>query len=376
MRFHQVFDELDEFMATYRDSVSRDGMLLHSEVEYPEGTVLNVEISLEDTLPLIRGTAGVVKLLQAEPTGREKHTVVLEFLQLDEESDGFIDRLVTDLESRGVSPFSFYDYLEQGRRGVRRSHASPFDDGFTPPPVPVSTETSPESMSSSATESHGVSRAADSRRGTVWRWCLGVAASFAVIVGAVVVGSGMWPQQRTSRENPVAPPTVAVAHGRIEVTAAPLPEAPGNEVDLSADGPVPDRAAPTTDATVRPRWAGSIDRIDWDESGHTTVVSIQADGTLDGSAVGHFLMSDDPQPRLIIYLYGIGSNGLAYRTDVAGSHLAAIRVWYHDDKSPVQLHIVLDFAHKGVVSRAPVIDGNRLLITLFDGPASEMTASS
>jgi hypothetical protein len=91
---------------------------------------------------------------------------------------------------------------------------------------------------------------------------------------------------------------------------------------------------------------------------------------LDGAAVGHFLMSDDPQPRLIIYLYGIGSNGLAYRTEVEGSQLDAIRVWYHDDKSPVQLHIVLDFTHRGVVSRAPVIDGNRLLITLFDGPAS------
>jgi len=375
MRFHQVFDELDEFMATYRDSVSRDGMLLQSDVEYPEGTVLNVEILLEDTLPLIRGTAGVVKLLPVESSSREKHTVVLEFLQLDEESNGFVDRLVSDLEAKGVAPFSFYQYLEQDRRGVRRSRTSPFDDGFTPPPKSVGADMPSEATSSSAVEAEDGSAVAGATRGVVWGWCLGVAASFAVIVGLVLAGPGIWSQLRAPREVRTDS-LMAVAHGRIDVTAAPLPEDPGDGVEAAPHAPVAADVVPTPNATTRPRSAANIERVDWTESGRTTVVTIQADGTLDGSAVGHFLMSDDPQPRLIIYLYGIGSNGLAYRTDVEGSQLAAIRVWYHDDKSPVQLHIVLDFAHRGVVSRAPVIDDDRLVITLFEGTASELKPSS
>jgi hypothetical protein len=375
MQFHQVFGELDEFMATYQGAISREGMLLHSDVAYLEGTVLNIEILLEDTLPLIRGTAGVVKLVPADRSSRRKHTVVLEFLQLDEESDGFVDRLVTDLESTGVAPFSFYQYLEQGRRGVRRSQTSPFDDGFTPPPISVNADATSEASPASAVESEDGSALPGSRGGVVWRWFLGVAASCAVIVGLVVVGSGIWPQLRAPRETPPGS-YVAVAHGRIDVTAAPLPREPGEGVIPVADEPLAEQVAPSPATASRPGSAANIERVDWTESERTTEVTIQADGALDGAAVGHFLMLDDPQPRLIIYLYGIGSNGLAYRTEVEGGQLAAIRVWYHDDKSPVQLHIVLDFTHRGVVSRAPVIDGDRLLITLFDGSASEPKPSS
>jgi hypothetical protein len=375
MRFHQVFDELDEFMAIYRGAISREGMLLRSDTEYPEGTVLNVEILLEDTLPLIRGTAGVVSLVSSDPSSRHRYTVVLEFLQLDEESDGFVDRLVTDLESEGAAPFSFYQHLEQGRRGVRRSQASPFDDGFTPLPAPVIEDDFSEDATPPLVEAEEESAIPDPTHSVVWRWFLGVAASCAVIVGLVVVGSGIWPQLRGSRET-TPDSYVAVARGSIDVTAAPLPEDPGSGVVTDAEEPFSKQNAPPPATASRLASAANIERVDWTESGLATEVTIQADGMLDGAAVGHFLMSDDPQPRLIIYLYGIGSNGLAYRTEVGGSQLDAIRVWYHDDKSPVQLHIVLDFTHRGVVSRAPVIDGNRLLITLFDGPAPDLKPST
>ena len=374
MRFHQVFDELVEFMATYRGAISREGMLLRSDTEYPEGTVLNIEILLEDTLPLIRGTAGVVKLIPSDPSSRRQFAVVLEFLQLDEESDGFVDRLVTDLESKGATPFSFYQYLEQGRRGVRRSQASPFDGGFTPPPTSVNADDISEDTSAPAVENDDGSARPGSRQRATWRWFLGAAASCAVVVGLVVVGSGIWPRLRSPRET--APDSyVAVARGRIDVTAAPLPEDPQEEASSVAEGPFAEQKFPSPATASRLAPAANIERVDWTESGLATEVTIQADGMLDGASVGHFLMSDDPQPRLIIYLYGIGSNGLAYRTEVEGDQLDAIRVWYHDDKSPVQLHIVLDFTHRGVVSRAPVIDGNRLLITLFDGPASDSKPS-
>jgi hypothetical protein len=212
----------------------------------------------------------------------------------------------------------------------------------------------------------------------VWRWLLGVAASCAVIVGLAALGAGIWPQIRAPRATPPGPfaPFVPVAHGRIDVTAPPLSADPAAGSASDVEDPLAEPTTHPPSLAVQHGQAGNIERVDWTESGRDTVVTVEADGVLDGAAVGHFLMMDDPQPRLIIYLYGIGSNGLAYRTEVGGRHLAAIRVWYHDDKTPVQLHIVLDFAHREVVSRAPVLDGNRLTITLFDGSDSELNSSS
>lgn len=379
MLFRQVFDELDQFVSAYRGAISQEGMLLSSDIEYPEGTVLNIEIMLEDTFPLICGTAGVVKLVPDDQSDPQKHTAVLEFLQLDEESAGFVARLVNELESKGVAPFSFYQYLEQSQRGLRRPRRSdPLDDAVTPPPFSVSAEALPEPTSSSAVESDIGSTAREPGHGAVWRWLLGVAASCVVIVGLAAAGAGIWPLIRAPRATPPGPfvASIPVAHGRIEVTAPPLPTDPVEQETSAAGDPLAERTTPAPSSSWRQGQAGSIERIDWTDSGRSTVVTVEADGVLDGAAVGHFLMSDDPRPRLIIYLYGIGSNGLAYRTEVGGRHLDAIRVWYHDDKTPVQLHIVLDFAHPGVVFRAPVIDGDRLVISLFDGSNSNSNPSS
>jgi hypothetical protein len=378
MRFRQVFDELDHFVAAYRGAISQEGMLLSGDIDYPEGTVLNIEIMLEDTLPLICGTAGVVKLVPGDRSDRQHNTVVLEFLQLDEESAGFIDRLVTDFESKGVAPFSFYQYLEQGRRGLRRARAAPFDDGVTPLPFSVSAAASSKPTIATAVESEeGGATVIGSKHRAVWRWLLGVAASCAVIVGLAALGAGIWPQIRAPRATPPSPfaPFVPVAHGRIDVTAPPLSADAAAGATSGVQGPLAEPTTHSPSPAVRDGQADNIERVDWTESRRDTVVTVEADGVLDGAAVGHFLMMDDPRPRLIIYLYGIGSNGLAYRTEVGGRHLAAIRVWYHDDKTPVQLHIVLDFAHRDVVSRAPVLDGNRLTITLFDGSEADSNPS-
>jgi hypothetical protein len=126
-------------------------------------------------------------------------------------------------------------------------------------------------------------------------------------------------------------------------------------------------AAPTTEPGSpfeQPPPATAIDRIHWQEIADTTVVAIEANGRIDEASFGHLLMTHDPQPRLIVYLYGIGSGGLAYRQMVGGARLDAIRVWYHREKSPSQLHVVLDFAHPNVVVQEPYVEGTSLLVTL------------
>jgi hypothetical protein len=131
--------------------------------------------------------------------------------------------------------------------------------------------------------------------------------------------------------------------------------------------PAPDETITSPSPGTAATPAILIKEVLWTDTERTTVVSVEADGPLDEAAVGHFLMRDEPQPRLVLYLYGIGSAGLAYRTEVDGERLDAIRVWYHQDKTPVQLHIVFDLAHEHVVASPPAIDGGRLVITLTSG---------
>jgi hypothetical protein len=89
-----------------------------------------------------------------------------------------------------------------------------------------------------------------------------------------------------------------------------------------------------------------------------------ADGRLDEAFVRHYRMNEDDQSKMVLYLLGVGPGGLSYKTQVDGSQLAAVRVWYHDDKLPVQLHIVLDLASQDIVAFKPVVEGHRLLVTL------------
>ena len=89
-----------------------------------------------------------------------------------------------------------------------------------------------------------------------------------------------------------------------------------------------------------------------------------ADGRIDESSVKHFRMNEEPEPKMVLYLNGFGTGDLEYKTQVDGNQLAAVRVWYHEEKSPVQLHIVLDLASTDVVAFKPVVEGRRLVVTL------------
>jgi hypothetical protein len=110
--------------------------------------------------------------------------------------------------------------------------------------------------------------------------------------------------------------------------------------------------------------ATRLEAIEWHEAGTYTVVTMVADGRLDEAFVRHYRMNEDDQSKMVLYLLGVGPGGLSYKTQVDGSQLAAVRVWYHDDKLPVQLHIVLDLASQDIVAFKPVVEGHRLLVTL------------
>jgi hypothetical protein len=358
MRFKQEFDDLEEFVGIYRECVSRDGMLLHTDTLYQEGTVLVLEITLEKSLSLIRGTAGVVRLMRGRPETDRRYSVVLEFLQLDDESEGFIDRLIERLETEGGDLFLLEDYVEEGRRGLRR----PPSGEYTPPKIVEPPEDSvPESSDEVAEWIKSESARARLPNRSRLRWLLGVAASGAVLAAAAVaVINGypqLWMMRSPERFDGASDPTIepAVFSPRMptptaQQQAVPPETAPEASTEQqTADSPIP---------------ASAIQRIVWAAVEDSTVVTVEADGALDEAAVGHFVMKDEPRHRVVLYLYGIGSSGLAYRTEVGGDHLQAIRVWYHEDKVPVQLHIVFDLSDSRVSASAPTIEDDHLIITL------------
>jgi hypothetical protein len=365
MRFTQVFEDLEEFVGIYRECISREGMLLHTDTLYHEGTVLVLEITLEESLSLIRGTAGVVSLMRGRPETDRRYSVVLEFLQLDDESQGFIDRLVERLENEGGDLFRLEDYVEEGRRGLRR----PPSGEHRPPVIPESANEIPEQSTPEPSDDVAEwieSEAARKRRapGSRLRWLLGVAASGALLAVAAVAVINGYPQLWMMRSADPGHQTTddqvdpAAFSPRIPTANATIARQPTLSESTSADPTDP--AANDNSSAL----ATVIERIAWTEVGTSTLVTVEADGDLDEAAVGHFLMKDEPRHRVVLYLYGIGSDELAYRTDVGGDHLDAIRVWYHDDKVPVQLHIVLDLADIRVLASPPAVEGSRLLITL------------
>lgn len=363
MRFTQVFEDLGDFVSTYRGRISREGMVLHTDALYQEGTVLALEITLEESLPLIRGTAGVVHLERRSPESESSYSVVLEFLQLDQDSQGFIDRLADRLESDGAELFSLDPYVIKGRRGTRPSAPAPDPEaagGDEDLPDPAEAEPVDD------VEEWVRAEPAHRRRppGRMVRWLLGIAASGAVIAIVVIAVVGGLPQLWMIPSIDPGPLPVA---SEIDVTAF-TPRLPTRTPVIPKRTGIPTDTGTQTSTTIAPSptHATAIHTISWSDGDRATLVSIVADGPLDEAAVGHFLMTDDPKHRLVLYLYGIGSSGLDYRTSVAGPRLDAIRVWYHDDKTPVQLHIVLDLASDRVLASAPLIEGNLLLVKLTE----------
>jgi len=369
MRLSQAFDDLSEFVATYRGRISREGILLHTDTLYEEGTVLGIEITLTESLSLVRGTAGVVQLLKDRPETDKSYSAVLEFLQLDEDSEAFLSRLTERFEAEGAEPFCLDQYVVQGRRGIRRQSGS-----FRVVDVPMMADQSAgvvvesEHFDASAEETADADRRSAKRkrsRSRSWgRWGLAFATAAAVLATAAVVAYQVLPGlSPSSAAHP--PPMMSTQASSIESDDHAVRHSPSSAT-MDHEEPVPnfeDPPQPNANISGLPA-ATRLEAIDWHEAGTYTVVTMVADGSLDETTVRHYRMNEDGQSKMVLYLLGIGPGGISYKTRVDGRQLAAVRVWFHEDESPVQLHIVLDLAGQDVVAFKPVVEGHRLLVTL------------
>lgn len=362
MRLNQVFDDLSDFVATYHGRISRDGILLHTDTLYEEGTVLGVEITLTESLPLIRGTAGVVQLMKGTEETGKPYSVVLEFLQLDEDSEAFLDRLTERFESEGVEAFHLDQVVEKGRRGIRRQSGSfrVVDMGADPA---AAGEADFGAKVVQAESDDGDESTPGTRR-SLRPWLLAALGIAVIAAAATVVPLPVDPIEWVTQA--VKPGETGGTRGTSIDSDNRVPvDTPAGSTVVGDDSipDYPENPPPDIDLSSLPP-ATRIESVKWHEAGDFTVVTVIADGRIDETSIKHFRMNEAPQSKMVLYLYGVGPGDLEYKTQIDGNQLASIRVWYHEEKSPVQLHIVLDLASLEVVAFKPVVEGHRLVVTL------------
>jgi hypothetical protein len=348
MQLRQVFEDLEDFVAAYRGKISREGLLLHSETLYPKGTVLEVEIGLADELVLIRGTAGVVRLGERATDTATEQVAVLEFLDLEDDSVSFIERLTDRFESEGIAPFRLADQVDRWRRptGPIRYSESP-QGGETAVPSSTAHRADREAVG-------GAPAASDSARprkaGRRLRLALLVAGL--LLLAAAAVALALRPQLMNALPWSSTARTEATTAEPIVASAVPAPT-----VEVETQTPPP-RQSPTAPSEL----ANRVLQVSWQDTELASVVTLEANGLVDPQSVKHFRMVGSPGPRLVLYLDGFDPSDLSYRTQVDGPRLSSIRVWHHGDKS--QLHIVFDLTGPSVTASDPIVEANQVTVRL------------
>jgi hypothetical protein len=121
---------------------------------------------------------------------------------------------------------------------------------------------------------------------------------------------------------------------------------------------------PTPAADDAAREARRVESITWREEDGATVVEIVTDAPLAAPLLHSAPMSGPP--RLLLRLGGILEPYPVLRNEVAGPRLEAIRTWHHAERTPPELHVVLDLTAAADAS-PPEITGRAIRVRLTGG---------
>ncbi len=168
-----------------------------------------------------------------------------------------------------------------------------------------------------------------------------------------------------------APPATAAAapsqpavppHARAAATPPPQTDSPLIPTRRAQPPPIATAAVPAT----------RVVDISWRHTDGTTKVVIETDGAVSPARVRHFDM-DNP-PRFVVRLLRIRQPYQPYELAVATPQLSRIRVGYHEERRPPELHIVLDLADPG--QRILGVDIGSRSLTVTIGSSQEREGSS
>lgn len=162
-------------------------------------------------------------------------------------------------------------------------------------------------------------------------------------VAAAVVGSPSRPPGTAGTRTPTPPSTPTV------VPRQPTPQT---------------HPSPPAAAVAR---ASRVVDISWRRTDSATEVVIETNGALVPARARHFVM-DNP-PRYVIRLLGIAHAYEPFELAVGTPQLTRIRVGFHQEESPPELHVVLDLAGSG--QRAVRYDLGARSVTVTIGTSLE-----
>ncbi len=133
----------------------------------------------------------------------------------------------------------------------------------------------------------------------------------------------------------------------------PVPPATGQEaVSSSAAGatasvvPTPPPAASTPVAVVPPNPATAVESVSWRREGAATVLRVVTNGRLERSRLREYRL--ESPPRQVVRIAGITAPYDDHPLEGEGPLLLRVRVGFHPEKKPPELHVVVDLADDGV----------------------------
>ena len=354
MKLHQVYDDLGEFVAAFRGGISREAIRIDLDERHVPGTVLEIDLALADGLSLVKGRAAVVDVRPAPRHAAGGWRTVLQFSSLEPDSRDFLDRLERRHEAEGEPVF--------------RPDLGPPPAATDEPPDLTDTgalEVALLDLSGRPTVRERAApieeRDAGATRRTIGArivrsviWIVSVAAVLAAAAAVVWLVRpdlllGMSPVERPSTSTGFTPAA--------RPQASPVPSPTG-----STDTPTPVTQSPVVPSPeiLTPRAALAALRATGLESSvdaGSTLVRISVNQNVLQSAVGRFRMDGDPGPREVLVIRGVSASDLPLQRSTNGPHVSGIRTWLHEDRSPPELHVVLDLTGPGVSADEPRVEG-------------------
>ena len=355
MKIHRVFDDLGEFVAAFRGGISREAIRLDLDERHVPGTVLEIDLALEDGLSLVSGRAAVVDVRQAPSHAVASWRTVLRFGSLDPDSRDFLERFERRQDAEGEPVF---------RPDLGPAPSAPdATDGDTPELTDTGAlEVAFRDMSRRPTVRARAEPIEErSRRGGGSHPPGGSGRSVAWLVAVMVIAAAS---------------VTAIWMVRPDLLGIGSTDEPGStsaEVAVTVPAPEPPpptiTAVPPTPTTVMmaspaPRGALRVTELAWSVEDGVTVVRVTADRELAPSAIGRFRMDDDPGPRELVVIRGVDASDLPIRRAVDSPQVAGIRTWLHDDRSPSELHVVVDLSEPSATADEPIVEGRTVTVRI------------
>lgn len=373
-RLHRTFPDRERFVGEFVRRLSAMGMEINlpGDVAPPAGTVLGLDLRLEDGTPLVVGTGEVTA------GGRPGGAFRVRFLELTAESRAVLGDLVSAVAARTEPPpapaapavaesggaRSLEDLVAETYGGGSPSPGGAPSDAVLVPPAGALGDSGGSAGGSPEPEVRPDRAAGDGTRPGVLRR-LGVSPGLvlvALIAGATGAAAHAWFNELASflfdvsSEPADAGSTVIdipprVAPSRFSVDPPPpgttLPEpaaAPPGQAQVAPlpVSDVPDSGAAAADLPDDPP-ANRVRLITWEEGPSETVVTFRGNGPFLAERIERVRVPGS-SPREVIKLLGID---LPYRQTfipLGSPEVKRIRTGFHPEDRINELHVVLDLA--------------------------------